>query len=109
MKYKIRINPMAISDIQELKAYITEDNPGAAVKLGNVIYAKIGELADFPEMGTPLSAKVKMKTDYRYLVCGSYLVFYKVEGEFISVYRVLNGVRDYLAILFEDELTEDTN
>jgi plasmid stabilization system protein ParE len=46
-----------------------------------------------------------MKTDYRYLVCGNYLIFYKIEGDAVSVYRVLNGSRDYLPILFTDELS----
>jgi plasmid stabilization system protein ParE len=47
-----------------------------------------------------------MKTDYRYLVCGNYLIFYKIEGDAVSVYRVLNGSssRDYLPILFTGEL-----
>jgi plasmid stabilization system protein ParE len=34
MKYKIRINPLAITDVQEIKAYIAEDNPEAAKKMG---------------------------------------------------------------------------
>lgn len=107
MKFKIRINPVAISDVQEIIDYIAEDSPGAATKVGNIIYTKIETLADFPEIGAPLSSKLNMKTDYRFLVCGIYLIFYKVEGEFVSVYRVLNGVRDYLSILFSDELPQD--
>jgi plasmid stabilization system protein ParE len=88
-------------------AYIAEDNPGAAAKTGSTIYSKIEKLADFPEMGAHLSAKISTKTEYRFLVCGVYLVFYKIEGEFVSVYRVLNGVRDYLSILFSDEVPKD--
>jgi len=107
MKHKIRINPVAIADVQEMKAYIAEDNPQAASKMGNAIYSMIEKLADFPEMGAALSSKIGMHTDYRYLVCGSYLIFYKVDGEVVSVYRVLNGVRDYLSILFTDELLKE--
>jgi plasmid stabilization system protein ParE len=54
-------------------------------------------------MGASLSSKINMKTDYRYLVCGNYLIFYKIEGDAVSVYRVLNGSRHYLPILFTDE------
>ncbi len=104
MKFKVRINPVVITDVQEIKDHIAEDNPGAATKLGNTIYSRIEKLADFPEMGASLSAKINIKTDYRFLVCGTYLIFYKIEGEFVSVYRILNGVRDYLSILFADEL-----
>lgn len=107
MKFKIRINPAAIADVREIKAYIAEDNPGAAAMMGNTIYSKIEKLANFPEMGASLSTKINIKTDYRFLVCGVYLIFYKIEGEFVSVYRVLNGVRDYLSILFAEELPKD--
>lgn len=101
MKFKIRINPVAIADVQEIKAYIAEDNPAAAERMGNDIYSKVEKLADFPQMGVSLSSRINMKTDYRFLVCGTYLIFYKIEGEFVSVYRVLNGMRDYLSILFQ--------
>lgn len=107
VKFNIRINPMAISDVQDIKAYIAEDNPGAALKISNDIYSQIEKLTDFPEMGVSLGAKIGIKTDYRFLICGVYLIFYKIEGEFVSVYRVLNGMRDYLAILFAEELPKD--
>lgn len=104
MKYKVRINPVAIADVQEIKAYVAEDNPQAAVAVGNTLYSKIGELTDFPQMGAPLTSKIGVRTDYRFLVCGNYLVLYKIEGEFVSIYRVRNRMRDYLSILFADEL-----
>jgi len=107
VKYQIRFNPMAISDVQAIKAYIIEDNPGAATKTVNDIFSQIEKLTDFPGSGALLNTKINIKTDYRFLVSGVYLIFYRVEGEFVSVYRVLNGVRDYLSILFSGELTED--
>lgn len=57
MKLKIRLNPLALSDMIEIKAYIFEDNPEAAIKFGNLLYSKIENLADFPEMGTSLRGK----------------------------------------------------
>ena len=107
MKYKIRINPVAIADVQEIKAYISEDNETAGERTGNDIYSKIENLAEFPQMGVSISSRISIKTDYRLLVCGKYLIFYKIEGEFVSIYRVLNGMRDYLSILFTDDLPED--
>ncbi|MDA8226384.1 MAG: type II toxin-antitoxin system RelE/ParE family toxin [Desulfitobacterium hafniense] len=107
MKFKIRINPVAISDVKEIIAYISEENPAAAERMGNDIYSKVEKLAEFPQMGVSLSSRINIKTDYRFLVCGMYLIFYKIEGEFVSVYRVLNGTRDYLSILFTDDLSEN--
>ncbi len=104
MKYKIRINPVAISDVQLIKAHIAEDSPDAAAKFGNTIYSKIEKLSAFPDMGTSLSTRINIKTDYHFIVYDKYLIFYKVEGQYVSVYRVLHGARDYLSILFTDEL-----
>ena len=100
MKFKIRINPVAITDLQKIKACIAEDNPEAAAKMGTAVYSMIEKLADFPEMGGLLGSKINIKTDYRFLVCGVYLIFYKIVGEFVSVYRILN-VRSYLSISFQ--------
>ena len=44
-------------------------------------------------MGTPLSSKVAVKTDYRYLVSGNYIVFYKADEKYVSIYRILYGRR----------------
>lgn len=104
MTYKLRINPMAITDVQEIKAYIAQDNAAAADRMGAAILSRIEKLADFPRMGASLSPKIGIKTDYRFLVCGMYLIFYKIEGEFISIYRILHGMRDYLSILFTEEI-----
>lgn len=41
MKYKIRINPMAVADMQEIKTYIAEDNLEAATQMGTAIYSRI--------------------------------------------------------------------
>jgi addiction module RelE/StbE family toxin len=104
MKYKIRINPLVITDIEEIRDYIAEDNPQAAMRIVNTIYSSIEKLGTFPEMGAPLSSRINLKTDYRYLICDNYLIFYKIEKETVSVYRVLNGSRDYLSILFKNDI-----
>lgn len=107
MRYIIRINPVAITDLQQIKAYIAEDNPDVAEKLAGNIYTKNREASGISQMRISLSSRIVIKTDYLFLVCGMYLVFYKIEGKFVSVYRVLNGRRDYLSILFTDDLIEE--
>jgi len=104
---KLRINPAVVTDLQEINDYIARDNPDAATRLIHTIYSDIEKLAAFPKIGASLSSKIKIKTDYRYLVCGNYLIIYKAEGDFVSVYRVLNGMRNYLSIIFADEFPKD--
>ena len=48
-----------------------------------------------------------VESDYRFLVSGNYLAFYRAYGNTVYVDRILYGRRDYLRILFGDvETTE---
>lgn len=58
-------------------------------------------LEDLPESGPRLSSVLNMDTDYRFLVCGNYLIFYRLEGQDVYIVRVLYGRRDYMKLLFE--------
>lgn len=57
-------------------------------------------LQNFPAAGTSLEAKTGYSTDYRMLVSENYFVFYRVNGDVVSIVRVLNARQDYLHILF---------
>lgn len=63
-------------------------------------------LRHFPESGTPLHFS-EPNFVYRYLVCGSYMIFCHISEGAVSIDRILYGRRDYLAILFGDQLPED--
>ncbi|MDD3022771.1 MAG: type II toxin-antitoxin system RelE/ParE family toxin [Syntrophomonadaceae bacterium] len=102
MGSEIRFNPLANTDLQEIKEYIAEDNPDAAIKTIRDIITKIEELNAFPHMGPLLSARIKQKSKYRYMVCGQYLVFYFCEDNIVSVQRVMHVKRNY-AVLFLDD------
>ena len=83
--------------------YIDEyQNADTAVKVIDAITADIDQLADFPELGPPLSSIADVETGYRFLVTGKYLSFYRMEGQDICVDRILYGRRDYISILIED-------
>ncbi len=94
---KLRINPEVIEDIAEIKRYIREElfNPSAADRIAKRIVSAYKELKNAPFIGASLDSILEVKTDYRFLVCGNYLIFYKVKNDVVSVYRVMNGRRDY--------------
>lgn len=98
----ISFSPEAVSDLQQTKAYITDElcNEQAAVNTIAKITSRIRELAAFPEMGAPLSSIVDFETDYRFLVCGNYTAFYRFENQTVYIVRVLYGRRDFMRILF---------
>lgn len=107
---KIRVSPAALNDLKEIKSYIENElsNPIAANNVIKRIIDDYSNLEISPYMGVLLSKKVPFETDYRFIVSGNYLVFYKVDDEFISIYRILYGRREYIKIIFDDiELNDE--
>ena len=60
-------------------------------------------LSDFPEIGEPLQSVINIDTAYRFVVCGSYIAFYRYENDEVKIIRVLYGRRNYLQILFGEQ------
>lgn len=94
---------MATADLQEIKSYIAEDNIDAATKVVKEIIEKIESLAEFPEIGTMLMYKIRLKSKYRYVICNQYLIFYIYEDNTVSIQRILHGKRDYMKLLQEQK------
>ena len=106
--YNLQVSPEAQNDLIEIRTYIASDldNPTAAISLVKKIMQRIRRLQEHPLMGASLASVSDANSDERFLVCGKYLVFYKVTGSDVYIDRVLYGGRDYLRILFR-ELLED--
>ena len=105
---KIRLSPTALLDLQQIKEYIekTLSNPIAANNTIKRIIKDYSLLEQSPFMGVSLSTKVSFPTDYRFLISGKYIIFYKIDEEFVSIYRILYGKRDYLKVIFKDKIKE---
>ena len=100
--YNIVFSPQALEDLEETKAYITEElcNEKSAVKTVSKILKDIRMLSDFPESAPLLSSIVDFDTSYRFLVCGNYVAFYRLEENEVRVVRILYGRRNFMQILF---------
>ena len=94
----------------DMRDYIVSElqNRSAAERVINRIIDAVDPLKNFAEMGTPLSSIADIGTDYRFLVSGNYMVFYRVQGNDIYIDRVLYGRSDYMSVLFKDLLREET-
>lgn len=103
MKNKLHYSPESLHDLDEIYQYITMElcNTDAALKVVNDILNTIDKLEDFSGTGTPLSSVANVKSDYHFLISGSYLAFHRVTGTVVYIDRILYGKRDYLRILFE--------
>lgn len=105
---KISFTPAALEDMKDIKAYITNElcSEPAAISTIDKIMKKIHKLADFPEIGAPLSSIVGFEVPYRFLVCGNYIAFYKVDGDEVCIIRVLYGRRNFMQIFFGKSYAE---
>ena len=99
---KINYSPTAFEDLREIKSYISEElcSEPAAINTIEKIMKRIRQLADFPDLGAPLSSIIDLEVPYRFLVCGNYIAFYKTDADNVYIIRVLYGKRNYMQILF---------
>ncbi len=107
---KLHLAPEAQNDLDEIQTYIAEEleNPQAAQSTVGKIMKSIRLLLEHSLIGAPLSSIADVDSDYRFLVSGNYMVFYRVNGADVFIDRVLYGRRDYLRILLGDTPMEDT-
>ena len=110
MKNKIHYSPESRRDLDDIWDYFVLElqNRSAAERVIDRIMDAVDPLKNFAEMGTPLSSIADIGTDYRFLVSGNYMVFYRVQDNDVYIDRVLYGRSDYMSVLFKDLLREET-
>ena len=107
---KILVTPAALQDLKDIQSYIADDlsNPTAAVNTVKKIISTYKKLSDAPLIGTLLQQSIHLDIPFRFLVSGSYLIFYKVTDN-VEIHRIIYGRRDYIRILFNDFLGSDND
>lgn len=100
---RLEYAPDALDDIQETKRYISTvlKNRSAADRVVNMIVLSCRQLKEQPNLGMSVEARTGYSSDLRYLICESWLVFYRVQGDTVRIVRVINGRTDYIRILFD--------
>lgn len=106
MKNKINYSPLAFNDLEEIWEYITEElmNPSAAENTINGIMDAVEALADFPDIGARLVFDGDLDSGYRFVIYKNYMAFYHTQNNMIYVDRVIYGKRDYMKVLFPNDL-----
>ena len=88
MSRKIRWLRLALSDLDELMAYIARDNPEAATKVAGKIWEITRMLLNHPAMGKP----GRVPGTREMVATGtSYIVPYRVVGNEVQILRILHG------------------
>ena len=91
MSYAVQYLPRALRNIQEIKNYISQDNPSAAERLANEVKCLISGLAEMPER----YAKYQYNPAYRKIPIGNYLIFYKIDADkkIVKIHLVTHAMR----------------
>ncbi len=98
-RYSVRLLSIAEQDLQELVSYIAAENVTAALALADRIEKNLLALSSHPFLGRIPNDEKLARLGYRMLVVENFLVFYKVKGKTVLVYRVIHGARDIPSLL----------
>lgn len=103
MKNNIHYSMASRRDLDNIWDYIVAElqNRSAAEHVVNSILDAVDQLEAFAELGAPLSSITEVGADYRFLVSGNYMVFYRVRGNDVYIDRVLYGRSNYMNVLFK--------
>ena len=105
----LHLSEEAQNDLLEIKAYIEEDllNPSSALATVSRITKSLRILQNHAQAGALLSSIADIESDYRFIVSGNYISFYRAYGREVYIDRILYARRDYMRILFGDSTTDE--
>ena len=99
---EVIVSRLARNDLVHIRDYTHNDrsNPDAALRIMAQLKQAMESLQTMPERGKPLDAILAVHTQYRFLVCESYRIFYLYDAQQVEVVRVLHTLQDYMRALF---------
>ena len=97
--HRVRVLKRAERDLVELRSYLAREAPDSAGRVVGELLDAIESLARWPERGARPRDELLRRRGFRFLVRRSYLIFFKVSGRSIWVYRVLHGRRAWSRLL----------
>ena len=91
MGCKIIFSPQALADLESAVRFIAEDNPDAAVRVGNALIDRVAILEGFPLLGSPYPKRPGV----RKLVSRPYVIYYRprLEESCEVILRYWHGAR----------------
>jgi plasmid stabilization system protein ParE len=98
-RFALRLLSIAEEDFSDIIEYLAVENLSAALNVAGHIEQDLQRLRRHPFLGKVPADTRLAKMGYRVLVVGDYLIFYKVRGKTVLVYRIIHGARDILPLL----------
>ena len=102
-KYEVELLAPAWSELEEIAdMHIALVGNESAKRITDKILDDIDKLRISPYLGKACEEQILAAENYRRLVSGKYLCFYRIIGKKVYVYHIVNGKSDYPK-LFETE------
>lgn len=97
----LHYSPQAQLDLDEIHDFIAleHENPELGSQIISDILAAACDILDHPDRFPPVGPLPLTHDVYRFVRVGSYLIFFRNDGEDVYVDRVLNKNRDFAALL----------
>ena len=89
--------------ISSISAPIIRDelcNPAASQRIIAALKQCVTSLSSFPGRGQSLDALIPVHTEYRYLICENYCVFYLYQEDAVIVVRILHQRQDCIILIY---------
>lgn len=103
-KYTIDIRPEAWAEISRIAdKHLTLVGPASAKKITDQLLNDIEMLASQPYMGMECQEYLLMSEHYRRLVSGVYLCFYRIIGNTVCIYHIVDGRTNYIHLFKKDQ------
>ena len=99
---RVTLSKEAQRDLVSIRDYMRDElcNPSTAKRIIACLQKSVQSLEKFSGRGRPLDALISVHTEYRYLVCENYCIFYLEGNEQVIVVRILHQRQDSLRALF---------
>lgn len=81
----------AAADRREIRAYIAQDNPSAALALDELLSVRAGHLTDHPQLGRI----GRVVGTLELVVHSNYIMVYDVTADAVRVLRILHAARQW--------------
>lgn len=95
-KYEIELLAPAWRELEEIvDMHLALVGAESAKKITDKILDDIGRLSITPYLGKACEEQTLVADNYRRIVSGKYLCFYRIIGKKVYIYHIVNGKRDY--------------
>jgi toxin ParE1/3/4 len=89
---RLRLTETAEGDLAEIAAWLSQEaSEETARRIIRDLLMRLDDLVSFPESGVP---RDHLRPGLRAVFRRKYVMYYRIEKDFIAVVRVLHGARD---------------